>query len=174
MRTLPVVSLLALPACLAPWGGPPSDDLDKSWKEDIAANHIPSGEGTDFTGVPVEDPTGIEGTYSILTDGGDCLVRYDLDGVRADCSSCDYAFEVELDVSLDNCGMGDDDNWTTRFEFRRDRLYVNERYVASFTVDGAWVEWSGSGYTGYYDYYYYYYGGDYGSTTYYGSALLLR
>jgi len=173
MRTLPIFSLIALPACLAPWGGPPSDDLNQSWKEDIAADHVPTGEGSEFNGAPVEDPSGIEGTFNILDQETDCVVRYDMEGDPVECSGCDYAFDVELLLSLDSCGVSGDEARSARAEFSRDRFYLDGTYIAAFTVDGAFVDWYGSGYTTYYDYYDYYDGG-YDDTIYYGSALLLR
>ena len=175
MRTLHLTCLLVLPACIAPWAGPPSDDLDKSWMEDIAANHVPTGDGSEFAGAPVEDPTGIEGLYQLSYDDGACIVRYDMEGTRTECSGCDYAFDVNFELSLDDCSMGVATS-SSRLEFRRDRLYVDGMYVAAFTVDGPHVDWYGSGSYGGYDYYGYYYDEYYGgsSAVYYGRALLLR
>ena len=73
--------------------------------------------------------SGIEGLHHVAQETDGCLIRYDMEGTRTDCSGCDYAFEVVLEVNFNDCG-GSASTLTSRFEFNRDRLYICLLYTS--------------------------------------------
>jgi len=108
----------------------------------------------DGTGSGPDDPTTststmIEelvafGAAGVYIQESACAVIWDLQGEGSDCGDCALAFEVELSISEDSCGVATDADG--RLEFRAGATYFDGFYWGSYAFSGDTISWSTAGY----------------------------
>ena len=141
-----------------------ADTLDPDWKREVG---WPEATEEATSTAIVTDPTAITGELGIEFYGGECMVRWTLDGERTTCDDCVFAFETAFDLVEDTCGGTS--SLTATVSLNRSYLYVNYSRIAPYEQVGNTISFdtrSGSGgSTGYYD--------DYYAFEYYGQFQLL-
>lgn len=147
-----------------------ADTLDKDWTEAIG---WPSGD-TDQTGTAlITDPTGISGDMGATLYGGECVVIWSVAGDRTTCDDCTFAFDVDLEVLEDRCGVAGPVSVT--MSLNGGAVYIEYTRLAEYlrtgntiTFDSLEEDYGAPAPEPYYDYYYYY-----STNTYYGTLRLL-
>ena len=147
--------------------------LDPGWKNDVG---WPADTMEEGTATLITDPSGTVGALTATLYDGDCIVAWSLVGDRTTCRDCEFAFDVEMEVVEDTCGMGTSFRGT--LEVGNGAIYISYSRLASYERVGNTLTFDSREDDSdvpepYYDPYYY---GDYYSPysiDYYGTLTLL-
>ena len=102
--------------------------LDPGWKRDVGwpANDA----GSDGTPPTITDPSGAVGALTASLSDRDCIVAWSLEGNRTSCRDCAFAFDIELEVVEDTCGMGASLSGT--LELGNGAVYISYARLATY------------------------------------------
>ncbi|HCH65748.1 MAG TPA: hypothetical protein DFR83_23290, partial [Deltaproteobacteria bacterium] len=105
----------------------------------------------------------ISGEFILTIPEAGCGIGWDYSGTATSCSGCDYAFEIQLSVFLNQCGGQPYTNGI--LEWGGGAMYFGSQYIGAVSASAGAVSWSNYVYvletyysTGYYPYYYYGFG----------------
>ena len=163
---------IALTVCALGCGPEPitADTLDKDWTDTIG---WPAGDIDQTESQVITDPTGISGDMGATLYGGECVVIWSVAGDRTTCADCTFAFDVDLEVLEDRCGLAGPVSVT--MSLNRGAVYIEYTRLAEYvrtgntiTFDSLDDSYGAPAPEPYYDYDYYS-----STNTYYGTLRLL-
>ena len=123
-RLLPILGLLFMGCDREPIT---ADQLDPSWKNDVGWPAESMGDATTPT---ITDPSGTAGEITASLYDGDCMVTWSLEGDRTSCRDCEFAFDIDMVVTEDTCGMGA--NFSGTLELGNGAVYISYARLSSY------------------------------------------